>query len=369
MTLKTVIVGLGRIGMGYDLALDPARHVLSHARAFSLHPRFSLQAGVDSSAVRRDTFSLHYGCPAYADLGAALAVHHPELVVIAVPTPQHCACLQQILALSRPTPQAILCEKPLAYDLHDAKKMLTLCATKGVALYVNYMRRSDAGVIEIERRLSSAEIGGPLKGVCWYSKGFQHNGSHLFNLLQYWLGPMMEFGVIDPGRPWSTEQAEAAAEAEPDVRVSFRHGEIVFLAAREEAFSHSTIELLASNGRLRYEQGGKLIEWQAACRNRLLPAYTTLAVEPEIIPNGLERYQWHVAEQLASALDDEAGNASAYAALSGQAEKAPEAGAGNRPPALCSGADALATLLSMHAILERCAAGAGRTATGKESRR
>ncbi|MBU2538876.1 MAG: Gfo/Idh/MocA family oxidoreductase [Proteobacteria bacterium] len=318
MSFGVMIVGLGQIGMGYDLHLDPTGHIYSHARAFSQHPSFHLVAGVDPEAQRRQNFEQKYQCSAYMDIDAALGHHQPDLVVIAVPTDLHGETLQRVLGQSHP--KAILCEKPLSYDLQEARDMVQTCAARGVNLYVNYMRRSDPGGIEIKRRIDSGEIVAPVKGVAWYSKGFLHNGSHFFNLLEYWLGFMVCAEVLDPGRLWD------GIDPEPDVRVTFKKGVIVFLAAWEEAYSHYTVEMLASNGRLRYEQGGEIIHWQTAQPDQNFADYTVLSAQPQNIASGMDRYQWHVAEQLAAAL-------------------------GGRNSHLCSGAQALATSEAMQTII------------------
>jgi predicted dehydrogenase len=315
-----LIVGLGQIGMGYDLHLDPATYVYSHARAFSQHPAFRVIGGVDPDAQRREIFTRTYSAPAYADLDAALATASPALVILAVPTQLHAQALRQVLEQSKV--EAVLCEKPLSYDLAEAQAMLQLCERHGVRLYVNYMRRSDIGAVELKRRLAEGAVAPPIKAVVWYSKGFLHNGSHFFNLLQYWLGPMLDAQVLSPGRP------AAQGDADIDARVTFERGTAVFLAAWEEAFSHYTVELLSPSGRLRYEQGGKLIEWRAVAPDPNFKGYVRLAPEPEIVASSMDRYQWHVADQLARALQGE-------------------------PAELCSGAEALATLIDMTNILQR----------------
>ena len=273
MTYRVLIVGLGQIGLGYDLHLDPSQ-VYSHARAVSRHPAFELVGGVDGSEQQRALLTARYGCPAHGDLADALARQAVDVLIIAAPTPLHGNILQQALALSQP--RLILCEKPLSYDIAEARAMVALCRRHEVALYVNYMRRSDEAAIEIRRRLDDGRIAGPIKGICWYSKGFLNNGSHFFNLLEYWLGPMRQAHIIAPGRLWE------GTDPEPDVQVTFRDSSVMFSAAREEAFSHYTIELLAANGRLRYEQGGRLVEWQAAVP-ATLKGYTMLSAETEIL--------------------------------------------------------------------------------------
>jgi len=174
----------------------------------------------------------------------------------------------------------------------------------------------------VKRRLDAGEIAAPVKGVVWYSKGLVHNGSHYFNLIEHWLGAMTEARVMSAGRLWGGN------DPEPDFTARFERGEIVFLAAREEAYSHYTAELVAANGRLRYEQGGERITWQSARARADLPGHNALDHESESIASGLHRYQWHVADELALALT-------------------------GKDARLCDGAAALRTLEAIHAVLEK----------------
>jgi len=317
MTLKALVVGLGQIGMGFDLKLDPRTYVLTHARAFQQHPRFSLVGGVDADLSRCQLFEEHYGCSAYTDLEKALQITRPDVIAIATPTPLHGATLRTILDFAEPA--AILCEKPLSNGLDEARLMVDECLARKCGLYVNYMRRSDPGVVAVRHRLNAASIGSPLKGVVWYSKGLFHNGSHFFNLLQFWLGEMKDFRVIAVGRLWD------GIDPEPDVQVTFERGTISFLAAREEDYSHYTIELVAPNGRLRVEQGGERIIWQSVVKDTIADGYTVLSPTEEIIKTEMTRSQWNVFDQLAASL--------------------------NRSVAqICTGADALKTLESLEEI-------------------
>lgn len=295
MTFKVLIVGLGQIGMGYDLHLDPLTYIYSHARAFSQHERFTLIAGVESDEEVRERFEQTYQCPAYLTIDDALKQHQPDVVVLSVPTQFHGETLLRVLDASEP--KAILCEKPLSYNIQEAESMIQICNEREVFLSVNYMRRATPGAIEIKRRLDMNNIETPVKGIAWYSKGFIHNGSHFFNLLEYWLGKAKTSVLLNSGRSYG------ACDQEPDVQVTFEKGSITFLAAWEEAFSHSSIELLSPNGRLRYERGGEKITWEKLQPVASFAGYTRLSHEQEFIDSGMEHYQWHVAEQLAHALN------------------------------------------------------------------
>jgi len=289
VTYNALIVGLGQIGMGYDLEFDPQERIATLARAFASHHAFNLIGGVDTSAGRRELFVAHYAKPAFSNVAKAFEVAVPEVVAIAVPTEAHYSVVVDLLA--RPGIKVILCEKPLSYDLAEAEEMVELASRADVRLYTNYMRRSDRAVIEVRRRLLSGEIAGPVKGVCWYTKGLFNNGSHFLNLLQFWLGDVVSFDVISKGRFW------ANYDPEPDLKIAFEYGEVYFHVAPEENFSHHSVELLAANGRLRYEQG--LMQWQPTITDKNHVGYTILNLDRETIESDTLFLQTSVVDKIA----------------------------------------------------------------------
>lgn len=318
MKHSVLLVGLGNIGVGYDIHVDLSQRIYSHARAFSLHEKFTLLGGVDLDKNCRQRFEKRYQCPTYLTIKDALRVHQPDVVVLSLPTLLHGEALLCVLEQSRP--KLLLCEKPISYNLEEAALMVEACCNQGVQLYVNYMRRSDPGVIEVKRRFDKGDIKSPIKGVVWYSKGFIHNGSHFINLLEYWLGAFQGSVMLNRGRSLN------GIDEEPDVMVSFEKGSVCFLAAWEEAFTHYTIELISPCGRLRYEQEGALIQWENIHVDPFFQGYTTLSHQKETIESGMECYQWHVVEQLALAL-------------------------GGQDACLCTGSEALQTLKTINQIL------------------
>ena len=314
MKYKVLLIGLGQVGMGYDFdTVDPGV-VSTHAKAFASHPDFELSGGIDPDAAACARFHQRYGGWAGGDLAEGLRTVNPDVVVVAAPTQHHADAVR--LALRYARPRLILCEKPRSYSLEAARTMVAACREAGCLLYVNYLRRVEPGVLEVKRRLRNGTIATPVKGVLWYTKGLLHNGSHFGNLLEFWLGPVEKFSIINAGRAWGEEDFEA------DVRVKYAAGDVTFLAAREEHFSHYEIQLVAPNGCLRYEQGGAKILWQAAEQDSDFPEYTVLSLPGEKIATNGARLQWLVTDQLS-------------ACLRGQTSS------------LCNGEDALRTLESL----------------------
>ena len=297
--------------MGYDFDLEDPGMIASHAKAFAAHPDFELVGGVDPDIRACTRFSGRYGSWAGNDLVKALRLLRPDVVVVACPTQYHSESIRQTLRYAKP--RAILCEKPLAYTLDEAEAMVSDCRAAGCLLYVNYLRRVESGVLEVKRRFQDGRIEAPFKGVLWYSKGLLHNGSHFSNLLEFLLGPVESFKIINPGRSWGV------ADFEPDVRVKFKLGDLLFLAAKEEHFSHHEIQLVARNGCLRYEQGGARILWQSAVFEPNFPDQAVLSHHREEIRSDFSNLQLLVSDNLSACLR---GNSSS----------------------LCSGEEALETL-------------------------
>lgn len=251
---SVLLVGLGNIGMGYDWKAPKGRPALTHASAFSRSHHFRLAGAVDPNPIKRRQFKRFYGGFARARVTHVRAKERFDVVVIATPTYTHFHILTKILARNH-TPQLILCEKPMSDSVKEAKKICRLCQRHKVMLRVNYPRRVIPSSVKIENWIRKGRIEGPFRGNVWYSKGLIHSGSHFLNLLENWLGSVKKIEKIRHGRRLGRR------DGEPDLAFTFGRGRVNFLAVPEENFSHHEINLVAKNGILRYQDGGQNISW------------------------------------------------------------------------------------------------------------
>ena len=290
---KVAIIGLGGIGLHYDINTNSNEAITTHSKAFSLHNDFLLEFAVDTNHRNRYLFESRYRLPAYHSFSSALNFHTPNVVVIATPTASHLSIVSEVARF--PSVKCILCEKPMGVNFQQASEIARVCHANNIKLYVNYIRRCDPSALEVHALLTTV-LSSPLKGFCWYSKGLFVNGSHLINLLQYWLGSYTKLSCIQFGSPCTPDDISA------DFRLSFGSGDIIFQHIPEQYFSHYAIELMLPNGRLRYDEGGFHVSFNKPTCDPVFPGYRILGREPHSIYNDLHRSQFNTVSELANAL-------------------------------------------------------------------
>lgn len=297
---SVLLVGLGNIGVGYDIDTNSSDHVMTHARAFLQHSNFKVIGGVDNCSQARFRFEKHFNIRCFKRISEACEVCSPDLLVVASPTDTHLEIIRSVFTIC--TPKIILCEKPLGRDLLQAKEILKLCNQFKCQLYVNFFRASEPGVIEIKKRISDGKIQSPARGVVWYSKGIVNSGSHFIHLLCLLLGDVTSVRVLNVGRLLNGK------DPEPDVDIEFANGRVTFLNVHAENFFHNSLELVAVNGLLKYDFGGAKIRWFERMSDTLPHQNRNLSEVYEIIDGDFYRYQSHVVNALSCAINGDFAN-------------------------------------------------------------
>ena len=139
MKVRVGLVGLGSIGALYDLN---SHNHLSHLKTTIHDKRFTLNFGYDVSknicSLIKEEYKLDN---IYSDVTKINKTNfNIDLLVIASPTLSHLQSLELFLQFANP--KLILCEKPLADNLENAKKIEGLCKKRKIPIVINFMRRS-----------------------------------------------------------------------------------------------------------------------------------------------------------------------------------------------------------------------------------
>ena len=187
--LGLAIIGAGRPNIATQNHLPALAHV-PQARLVALHD-------VDEAGVRE--YAAQYGAEAYTDLDAMLAREDVEAVIIASPDQFHAAHAIQVARAGK----HILCQKPLALSLEEARTMREAVLAAGVLFSAVQSLRYEVAARKAKELILAGEIGQPVyaaysvKGRFYsYPEGsfyrkaesggqFLHNGPHYVDLLSW----------------------------------------------------------------------------------------------------------------------------------------------------------------------------------------
>jgi predicted dehydrogenase len=191
MTETVLIIGAGNIAHRYDSPESPL--VLTHAKAFTRHPDFSLIAICDNDPNRAKEAAILWQIPHHGANAKDFFSLHPSVISICTPDSTHAPLLWQCLEAR---PRLVFCEKPLSLNTAEAEKIVSAYRQADIPLAINYSRRWLPKIMSIPARIEAGEFGMVISARIKYYNGFLHNGSHLIDLINAFLRPQMMGGSI-----------------------------------------------------------------------------------------------------------------------------------------------------------------------------
>jgi predicted dehydrogenase len=151
--MKNSAIRYAVVGQGYiaQAAVLPA---FAHARGNS-----RLVAIVSGDAVKRRALARKYDCAAYSyeEYATCLRSGDVDAVYIALPNDQH---LEYTLEAARAGVH-VLCEKPMAIDERECRRMIDGCRRHGVKLMVAYRLHFERATLQALRDVKDGLIGEP----------------------------------------------------------------------------------------------------------------------------------------------------------------------------------------------------------------
>lgn len=269
---RTLLIGLGGIGMGYDLGDTESREMptvnrrtsRTHANAIQGCESLELVGGVDPDGYKRDAFERGYGCRAWPSL-ADVPLDLVDTVVLASPTSTHLPVTLE--ALSRLSPSWVICEKPLGESAADARMISSQCEKHGAALTVNYFRLYQAWAQNLHQDIRAGMLGRLLGGSVLYSHGLRRNGCHFLNLVIWLVGFDAKLSAAGNGM----------AHGEPSFQLRVDDSCVGFQSVRPSAVRAADVTLVFEGGIFRMENGGHRVTWETATEraSKKSPKYAT----------------------------------------------------------------------------------------------
>ena len=246
---RCAIIGCGNIGGGYDRKI-PTEWSLTHAGAYHLCPETELVAAADASHIALESFGEKWGISSlYKDYEEMLNSESIEILSLCLPTEKHFHAFKSACEKNIP---AIFCEKPLSYEIDEAKEMARI--SEGRVVAVNYFRRWNLTINQLRKELNRGVYGRILNITARYTKGIFVNGSHLVDLIRWFFGEPEEIHPIGI----NTQDAE-----DPGVDFCLTYKDrftVYFFNIPDVEYTFLDIDILTEKGRIVLDQRGQSIE-------------------------------------------------------------------------------------------------------------
>jgi predicted dehydrogenase len=277
MTYRAGIIGCGRIGCAFD---DDSRrgYVSTHAGAYKRTPGVELVALCDIDRDKVDRYGEKFQVAGrYTSLETML--DHARLDILSVCTwsPTH---LENVCAAVERGVKAVFCEKPMADSLTAAAEMIRVCADHNVVLMIDHQRRFDPFHQQVAAFIRDGGLGRIQQVTSYYTAGAANTGSHLFDLLRFYLGD----AAWVQGR-WSPSSSPDPADPNLDSWIGFADGSAAIQACEVEAYLIFEIALLGTKGRMRITSSGLTAEFEEARESQRFAGYRELHPAPLPVRN------------------------------------------------------------------------------------
>ncbi len=261
---KVGIIGCGRIGS--LLESDPLRgKPCTHAGGFHALPSVKIAAGCDIDRDRLDKFGAAWGTDRlYTGYREMLRKEVLDIVCVAAWTHLH---HEMTINAARSGVKGIFCEKPIALDLDQAKKMVRACDRWNVPLVINHERRWDFYYKKAKALIRSGKIGeirtiignalswkpGKLSRQKYGGGGLFHDGTHLTDLFLFFCGPV-DWVSGHETRPNGKRNIEETACA----MLRFHNGAMGFIeGGGARNYFNFELDIQGSEGRILIGNGGR----------------------------------------------------------------------------------------------------------------
>jgi len=270
---NVLIIGAGNIGAFFDTPVSD--NVLTHAHAFTKHKGFNLAGFVDLDIEKAKKAVLIWGGKVFKNIEEALVKEHIDIICIAVPDNCHYAILKSI---SHANIKFVFAEKPFVSNMAEAVEIVQLYKQRKIPLAVNYFRRFIPEFQKIKKDISENLYGEYMAGVGYYGKGILHNGSHLIDLLVYFIGEIKKSEYISSIFDFTKDDPSISS------LLSFDNSKDFFLQCIDSRlYTIFEIELFFKKKRISIKDLGCKIEEYDIIDGKFLKGYKNIVKTKEII--------------------------------------------------------------------------------------
>lgn len=181
MIIKSAIIGLGNIGMGYDYDTH-MKSFLTHSNSLHNHKKFKIVGAVDINLKKRQDFEKKYKVKAYSSISDLLKDKKGiALVIVANNFKNNVEIFTKIA--KKKSVKFILYEKPFIVSLAEAKKILKITKKNNINFAINFQRNFNKKYVSIINKIPIPVKNRNLSITIFYTKTFLTNAIHYLFLL------------------------------------------------------------------------------------------------------------------------------------------------------------------------------------------
>ncbi len=266
---KATVIGCGRIGAevgNYSKEVQPG----THAGVYQNHPKIELAALVDINPDKLKVAEEYFpNVPLFKSAKEMLEKINPDIVSIATPPNSHSELVR--LAAQFKT-KAIVCEKPISESLKEAVEMIKICRQSKSLLFINHQRRFDPLIRKWRDKIKSGLIGNVLQGSCYYYNGLFNNGTHIIDLLRFFLGEVSWVKGI-----FNLKTSVFREDKNIDALIGFRNGTRVSIQSLSKNYGFFNFYFYGTKGLISLKNLTYEIEYKKLIKNKYCKGYYQLS--------------------------------------------------------------------------------------------
>ena len=273
---RAVVVGLGNIGMLYDLEIQRP-HPSTHVYAYEMSSDYQLVCCIDPDIQKGCLLkSVFPNTQYYSTIEEAIdagVLDSIDVVSVCTPPETHLDII--LYLIDNKVGSIIFCEKPVVNSAEDAKKLKEAIRKSGVTVIPNMSRRWNNGVRKVTSDLKYGKYGKVEKISVRYTRGIFNTGSHLFDLLKMWTGnPIVKVFSL----------SETCTSSYPEKSISFWFEQQDGVTGYAEAVDDREyylfdIDLFCSNGKIEMRNSGDDIIYSVRSPHHLFQGFQELVID------------------------------------------------------------------------------------------
>ncbi len=220
--IKTLIVGLGNIGMMQDYS-SSKKNILTHSSFINSNNKFELVGGVDLKENKLKLFKRKFSKPVFTNFEKAVSYCNPNLIVICVNAEKNLKIIKRLKKFNG----IILLEKPLSNEKKISQNLIKIIKKNRLNVFINYFREY---FLNIRKELKIFSKSSNKK------KCIIHYSSSFYNLVHH-----LSMALIILKKPISVKVLNKDKK-NPDVFIKFSNGELMIISNKYFKYENDKIE-------------------------------------------------------------------------------------------------------------------------------